>query len=124
MWATLTGAAARLKTLGLHVVGVSRHGNPVDEVDEMLAVRDLDQVLPRADFVFMATPYTPETNNLMDARRLALLPNGAGIVNVGRAATMVDALVAGLNSGRIGGAVLDVFDPEPLRNVAAVASLT
>ena len=58
----------------------------------------------------------------MDARRLALLPNGAGIVNVGRAATMdYDALVAGLNSGRIGGAVLDVFDPEPLRNVAAVA---
>ena len=109
------GAAGRLKTLGLHVIGVSRHGKSVDEVNEMVAVGDLDNVLPRADFVFMATPYTPETDNLLNARRLALLPDGAGVINVGRAGTMdYDALVAGLNSGRIGGAVLDVFDPEPL----------
>ena len=63
------GAAGRLKTLGLHVIGVSRHGKSVDEVNEMVAVGDLDNVLPRADFVFMATPYTPETDNLLNARR-------------------------------------------------------
>ena len=75
----------------------------------------LDHLLPRADFVFLATPLTPETRNLLDARRQALMKRGAGVVNVGRAATMdYDALAANLRSGHLSGAVLDVFDPEPL----------
>ena len=72
-------------------------------------------MLPRGDFVFVVTPLTRETQNLLDAKRLRLLKPGAGLVNIGRAA-VVDyaALVQGLDSGAIGGAVLDVFDPEPL----------
>lgn len=109
------GAARCCKALGLHVIGVSRHGRAVDEVDEMYPAEALDRVLPRADFVFVATPLTAETRNLIDRRRQSLLKPGAGLVNVGRAATVdYDALAENLRSGHLAGAILDVFDPEPL----------
>ena len=107
--------AQRCRALGMHAIGVSRHGRPLDAVDEMHAVGALDDLLPRADFVFVATPLTPETRNLLDARRQGLMKRGAGLVNVGRAATVdYDALAANLRSEHLSGAVLDVFDPEPL----------
>lgn len=109
------GAAKHCRALGLRVLGVSRHGVPVDEVDEMFPASRLDEVLPRADFVFIATPLTPETRNLIDHRRQSLMKDGVGIVNVGRAATMdYEALAENLRSGHVAGAILDVFDPEPL----------
>lgn len=110
------GAAAHhCKALGLRVLGVSRHGAPVDDVDEIYPVSEIDQVLPRADFVLVATPLTTETRNLFDSRRQARIKNGAGIINISRAATMdYDALVENLRSGHFSGAILDVFDPEPL----------
>ena len=109
------GAARCCKAVGLHVIGVSRHGRAVDEVDEMYPADGLDEVLPRADFVFVATPLTAETRNLVDRRRQSLLKPGAGLVNVGRAATVdYEALADNLRSGHIGGAIIDVFDPEPL----------
>ena len=109
------GAARRCKALGLHVIGVSRHGRAHDELDEAYATDGLDEALQRADFVFVATPLTNETRNLIDRRRQSLLKPGAGIVNVGRAATVdYEALAENLRSGRLGGAILDVFDPEPL----------
>ena len=107
--------ARRCRSLGMHVIGVTRHGRPLDAVDEMHTVARLDDLLPRADFVFLAAPLTPETRNLLDARRQALMKRGAGVVNVGRAATVdYEALAANLRSGHLSGAVLDVFDPEPL----------
>ena len=109
------GAARCCKAVGLHVIGVSRHGRAVAGVDEMYPAGGLDEVLPRADFVFVATPLTAETRNLIDRRRQSLLRPGAGLVNVGRAATVdYEALADNLRSGHIGGAVIDVFDPEPL----------
>ena len=109
------GAARCCRAVGLHVIGVSRHGRAVDEVDEMYTSDRLDDVLPRADFVFVATPLTAETRNLIDRRRQSLLKPGAGLVNVGRAATVdYEALADNLRSGHIGGAIIDVFDPEPL----------
>ena len=109
------GAARLCRALGLHVIGVSRHGRRVDEVDEIYAAEGLDRALPRADFVFVATPLTAETRNLIDRRRQSLLKPGAGLVNVGRAATVdYEALADNLRSGRLGGAIIDVFDPEPL----------
>ena len=115
--------AKHAQSLGIHVIGVSRHGNMLPELDESFPVEELDRVLPRGDFVFVVTPLTPETENLLNARRLRLLKPGAGIVNIGRAA-VVDyaALVEGLDSGAIGGAVLDVFDPEPLPSESALWS--
>ena len=107
--------AAHAKALGFHVIGVSRHGNPVDGVDEIFPVAQLDAVLPRADFVFVVTPLTEETRNLVDRRRLALMKPGAGLVNIGRAAVVdYQALVEKLETGALSGAILDVFDEEPL----------
>ena len=113
---SIGGAVARrCRTLGMRVLGVSRHGRPHDAVDEMHTTDRLDALLPRADFVFLATPLTPQTRNLLDARRQALMKRGAGVVNVGRSATVdYDALAANLCGGHLSGAVLDVFDPEPL----------
>lgn len=113
---SIGGAVARkLRSIGAHVVGVTRHGRATDDVDEMHRTEALDSLLPRADYVFVSTPATPETRNLLDRRRLGLLKRGAGIVNVGRSATMdYDALSDMLRDGRLGGAILDVFDPEPL----------
>ncbi|MCY4222222.1 MAG: D-2-hydroxyacid dehydrogenase [Thiotrichales bacterium] len=108
-------AAHRCRALGVRVLGVSRHGRPLDAFDEMHTSDRLDALLPQADFVFVAVPLTPETRNLLDARRQALMKPGAGVINVGRAATMdYEALTVHLRSGRLSGAVLDVFDPEPL----------
>ncbi len=109
------GAAHQLKKLGIEVMGISRHGRPHDDIDEMGTTDDLDAMLARADYVFVATPATPETENLFSRERLGRMKAGAGIINVGRSAVMdYDALVDLLDSGHLSGAIIDVFDPEPL----------
>ena len=63
----------------------------------------------------MALPSTGETKNILSARRIALLPPTACVVNVGRGSAIdQNALVAALNGGRIAGAALDVFEEEPV----------
>jgi len=109
------GAAKQLKALGLTVLGVNRSGKPHDSIDEMATTSGIDELLPRADFVFVSLPSTPGTDGLFDRTRLGRMKPGAGIVNVGRAAAMdYDALSDYLRSGHISGAIIDVFDPEPL----------
>jgi phosphoglycerate dehydrogenase-like enzyme len=101
--------------LGLKVVAVTRSGKAGAPADEAVPVRELDTVLPRADFLVVTAPLTPETRHLIDARRVALLPRGAGLINIGRA-PVVDyyAVAARLAGGELSGAMLDVFDHEPL----------
>ena len=101
----------------MEVIGISRHGKPVEGFSEVRTQGDLAEVLPRADFVLMATPMTTETENLLDRQKQALIKPGAWIINVGRAGTMdYDALVENLNRGHFSGAIIDVFDPEPRRS--------
>ena len=77
-------------------------------------VEDLHRLLPEADVVFLIAPHTPQTEGLIGARELALLPDDALLVNVARGKLVdTDALVAELRTGRIR-AALDVTDPEPL----------
>ncbi len=113
---SLGGAAAKqVQQLGVHVIGVNRSGRAVDGCDEVVTTADLDNVLPRADYLLIATPDTPETRGLMDRRRLDLIKPGAGIINIGREAVMdYSALCDKLEDGSLGGAILDVFDPEPI----------
>ncbi|HEX9770121.1 MAG TPA: D-2-hydroxyacid dehydrogenase [Kiloniellales bacterium] len=113
---SIGGAVARhAKALGLRVLGVSRHGRAHPDVERMVTPDGLDALLPEADFVFVSTPATPETRKLIDRRRLALMKPGAGLVNVGRAAVVdYEALSERLEAGQLSGAILDVFDPEPL----------
>lgn len=109
------GAADRLHGAGLRVLGISRHGKPRPSVERMGTPEDLDSFLPEADHVLVCVPATPETAGLIDRNRLRSLKPGAGLINIGRAATVdYDAVVELLESGHLSGAILDVFDPEPL----------
>ncbi len=109
------GAAKQLSKLPVHIIGVTRHGKPHEYVDEMVAIDQLNAVLPRMDYLFVSTPSTPETNGLFNRERLLSLKPGAGIVNVGRSSVMdYEALADLLVDGHISGAVIDVFDDEPL----------
>ncbi|MFT5260893.1 MAG: phosphoglycerate dehydrogenase-like enzyme [Saprospiraceae bacterium] len=108
-------AAKQVQTLGVHVIGVNRNGEAVEGCNEVVTTEQLDDVLPRADYLFVATPDTPQTRGLLDKRRLDLLKPSAGIVNIGREAVMdYDALCDKLEEGSLAGAILDVFDPEPI----------
>ena len=103
--------AARLVACEADVVGVARRARPEQGVH---GTAGLDTVLPSADVVILVTPLTPETAGLLDARRLALLPDGALVVNVGRGPVLdTSAMLAEASQGRLR-AALDVTDPEPL----------
>src|SRR3954469_20506614 len=104
-----TAIADRLRPFGADLVGVGRTGR-----DGVRGLADLDDVLPATDILVNMLPLTTATTRLLDARRLALLPGGALVVNGGRGSTIdTDALVDELRGGRLR-AVLDVTDPEPL----------
>jgi phosphoglycerate dehydrogenase-like enzyme len=108
---------ARLaRALGLRVIGVRRSAARADDpVDELYPPSALPSLLPRADWLALACPLTPETRHLVDARALALLPRGARVLNVGRGEVVDEAaLVDALQKGHLGGAYLDVFETEPL----------
>jgi phosphoglycerate dehydrogenase-like enzyme len=112
----LGGAIAeKAKLLGLRVLGTRRSGAPHPHVDRMGTQADLPALLPQADFLVVSSPVTPETRGAIGAAEIALMRPEAGLVNVSRAA-VVDyaALAEALRAGRLAGAVLDVFDPEPL----------
>ena len=109
------GIAERCRLLGMRVIGVSRHGAVLPCLDEAHRAESLDELLPRADYVVMATPLTPETEGLLDASRLRRMRAGAGLINVGRGATVdYDTMEVLLRSGHLSGAVIDVFEQEPL----------
>jgi D-3-phosphoglycerate dehydrogenase len=88
--------------------GARDPGVPVDRVD-------VDTLFAAADFVFLCCPLTEATRHLVSAPRLRLMKPSAFLINVARGG-LVDtaALVAALDAGRLAGAALDVFDPEPL----------
>lgn len=102
-------------TFGMEVIGVKRHPEPILHVDEVHPTERLREVAARADAVVVTLPLTDETAGLLDAATLDALPPGAWFVNVGRGGVVDEtALVERLRSGRIRGAVLDVFATEPL----------
>ena len=104
-----------LRALGVGVTGVTRSGLSNAPLSRCLATDRLDELLPETDVLVSTLPLTAATRGLMDQRRLALLPKGAGVVVVGRAAVFdYNALADALRSERLSGAVLDVFPKEPL----------
>lgn len=98
------------------IIGVCRSGKSSEAVyDKVLPVSELDKVLPETDLLAMSLPATPETKGILSRERMALLPDGAYIVNVGRGSAIdEDALADNLESGHLAGAALDVFQKEPL----------
>lgn len=108
-----------VRALGMTAIGIKRRVEGVrpDELglDEVHPPDRLHVLLPRADFLVLSAPHTPETEHVVDAAELALLPRGAVIVNVGRGPLIHEpALISALQAGHLGGAALDVFETEPL----------
>ncbi len=102
---------------GMHTTGMRRDpaaGLPPG-FDAVAGFDALPALLPGTDWLVLACPLTETTRNLIGARALALLPRGAGLVNVARGGVVVEAdLLAALRSGQLSGAFLDVFSEEPL----------
>ncbi|GHU26827.1 dehydrogenase [Spirochaetia bacterium] len=108
--------ARRMKALGAYTIGVRRIRTEKPAfVDEVLLIDQLDAVLPRADIIALSLPGTSGTAGLFDRNRLSIMKKGAIIVNIGRGSAIdTEALCDRLESGFLGGAALDVTDPEPL----------
>jgi len=103
-------------SFGMKVIGIRR--NPEKSapfIDTMVGSDALHQCLPQADFVVLTIPDTAETSSMIDEASLRSMKSSAYIINIGRGGTIdQDALIQALQEGWIGGAGLDVTDPEPL----------
>ena len=108
-------AARALAGLGFDVTGWSRSPKALDGLKTDHGAQGLSRILRHAEIVVLLLPDTPQTRNILNADTLSLLPRGAIILNPGRG-TLIDddALLAALDSGRVGHATLDVFRTEPL----------
>ncbi|MGZ3411196.1 MAG: D-2-hydroxyacid dehydrogenase [Xanthobacteraceae bacterium] len=104
-----------MRALGAHVIGVSRTGTADTGADEMAPIAKLDDVLKRSDAIMISLPLDDATHHLVNSRTLALCKKNAIIVNIARGGIIDQlALTEALKNGVIGGAGLDVTDPEPL----------
>ena len=101
--------------LGANIIGVNKKGKSVEGCSKIITIDKLDSVLPNADILYLALPETPETKNLIDKRRLDLLKSTCGIVNIGRQSALdYEVLCDKLENNDLAGAILDVFNPEPI----------
>ncbi len=102
-------------TLGMRVIGTKRRVAPMPNVAEVLPPSRTDEVLAQSDFVLLLLPATPETDNFMNAARLARMKPSAWLLNFGRGHIIKDDdLIAAVKAKKIAGALLDVFRQEPL----------
>ena len=109
--------AQRAAAFGMRVNGLRRRAgaSPPAGFDQVFAIGDLHAALADADHVVVTLPNTPRSRGLFDAAAFAAMKPGAAIYNVGRGPVIdTAALIAALESGHLGGAGLDVTDPEPL----------
>ena len=109
--------ARRAQAFGMDCIAVNRsgHNDAPELAREVFALTDLHDALNRSDAVAISLPASPATDGLFDASAWAACRRGALVTNVGRGTVIdTDSLVQALHSGQIGGAGLDVTEPEPL----------
>ncbi|MGY0576166.1 D-2-hydroxyacid dehydrogenase [Bradyrhizobium sp. RDM12] len=108
--------ARRAKSAGMTVVGSKRDiSAPVDGVDQLFATNSLLDLLAVCDFVVLAVPGTLDTAGLIGAAEIAHMRRDAFLINIARGSVVVEAeLIKALQTGAIAGAMLDVFEQEPL----------
>lgn len=107
--------AKRCKAMGMTVTGVATRVREVEYVDTVVTTADLRNVLGSSDFVVLCVPLTGETRGLLNRSVLESMKPGAYLIDISRG-TIVDqtALAELIETGHIGGALLDVFETEPL----------
>lgn len=114
--------AAKARGFDMEIHYFNRTELPEDQAQGAVYHDTVESLLSVADFVSLHCPATPETTDLMNAERLALLPRGAVLVNTARGALVdEDALIAALETGQIAAAGLDCFKIEPGGNPAFAA---
>jgi phosphoglycerate dehydrogenase-like enzyme len=107
--------AKKCKAFGMRVLGVDIHGDEVPFVDRVFLPHHRQEVLANSDFIVLCLPLLPSTNGMIDRTELSVMADTAWIINVGRGPLLnTDALIEAIDAKQIGGAVLDVFDTEPL----------
>jgi glyoxylate/hydroxypyruvate reductase A len=107
--------ARKASALEMRVIGTRRAGGTLPHVERVYTPAETDEVLAQSDFVVLLLPATPDTENIINAARLARMTKTAWLLNFGRGALIDDAaLVAAAKAGTIAGAILDVFRQEPL----------
>ncbi len=107
--------ARRLEPFDVTTIGIRRSPDAGGPTDEVIGPDRLHDALARSDYVVLCCPLTDETRGLIGTGEIATLSAEAVLINVARGEVVdTDALVRGLRRGRIGGAALDVTDPEPL----------
>ncbi|MDR0567972.1 MAG: D-2-hydroxyacid dehydrogenase [Spirochaetaceae bacterium] len=108
--------ARRMKGLGAYIIGIRRTEQPKpDYADEQFLADKLDEILPRADILALILPGVQSTEGIINRERLNRMKHGATLINAGRGSAVdQEALIDALASGHLGGAGLDVTDPEPL----------
>ncbi|HXA94840.1 MAG TPA: D-2-hydroxyacid dehydrogenase [Candidatus Dormibacteraeota bacterium] len=107
--------ATSARALGMRVIGVSRSGRGPREAERVYKTGALRKALARADFVVLTLPLSPATRGLVGAAELSAMKPSAWLINLARGPIVQEAaLLDALRGRRIGGAVLDVFDTEPL----------
>lgn len=110
-----TEVARKALAFDMEVTGLSRTGAPVPGVSRVFTNDAWEDFVKDLDYLVLILPHTPHTHHLVGTRVLAAMKEGAVLVNVGRGAVVDEtALVAALRSGKLGGAILDVFEKEPL----------
>lgn len=99
---------------GCRVLGVDLAESSRAPYEQITALSGLDTVLPKADVLVLTLPLTPQTRGLMNAERFAVMKPGAVLVNIARGAVVDTGALTSALKDHLGGAVLDVFDTEPL----------
>lgn len=108
-----TECAKRFSAFGCNVIGVDLFQREDEHYERIVGLDDLDKILPETDVLVLTLPLTEETKHLVNTERFGLLKNGAVLVNIARGA-IVDSVALLENVDKLGGAVLDVFEEEPL----------
>jgi len=110
------GIAKRLQAFDMKVWGVNTTGKPLPQFDQVGTLADLKPILEEADFVVVTLPHTPQTEGLLGEEAFGWMKPTSFLINIARGPVVVErALLRALNQRQIGGAVLDVFDQEPLQ---------
>jgi D-3-phosphoglycerate dehydrogenase len=109
--------ADRAKALKMRVIAFDPYLSAERAADLGIEKVELNELLPRADFISLHTPLTPETRNIISAEAIAKMKKGARLINCARGGLVDEAAVkAALDSGQLAGAAFDVFDEEPAKS--------
>lgn len=107
--------AVKAKSFGMHTVGVKKHLQPDVDYDKIITLTELNTILPVADYVVCTIPLTSETRHLFRYEQFASMKSTAYFINISRGGILVqEELVRALKENKISGAMLDVFEKEPL----------